>query len=134
MIKYFLYQKNPASHYIYIDLLIDNINADTVNVNNSGITSGYYDVIYNGKSGVLVKIYKEIQSAGVETYFNPKRDFFIRKNNAYYSVSGQGDLIAALKDRKKELQQYIKTNKIKFHRDPEEAMVKIASYYDQLSK
>jgi hypothetical protein len=41
-----------------------NLKTDSVNSGNSGITSGYFDVLYEGKSEVLVKREKEIQSAG----------------------------------------------------------------------
>jgi len=70
---------------------------------------------------------------GPEAYFNPVKDYYVRKNNTYYSFSGQGSLLDVLKDKKKEIQQYIKANQIKFRQDPEEAMVKIASYYDHLT-
>ena len=70
---------------------------------------------------------------GPESYFDPAIDYYIRKNNTYYSVSSQGSMLTILKDKKKELQQYIRANQIKFRKDPEEAMVKIASYYDHLT-
>jgi len=38
-----------------------------------------------------------------------------------------------LKDKKGELQKHIKQNNIRFGDDPEFAMVKIASYYDQIT-
>jgi hypothetical protein len=114
-----------------------NINADTL-VNNSIIKSGFYDELYNGKTQVLVKRSKNIQTAtsgilGPESYFNLVKNYYLRKNKVYYSITGKGSMIDVLKDRKKQIQQYIKANQIKFRRDPEEAMVKIASYYDHLT-
>jgi hypothetical protein len=113
-----------------------NINADTLN-NNSVIRSGFYDEVYGGKTQVLVRWTKDIQIStggvlGPESYFNPTKHYYIRKANVYYTVTGKGSLIDILRDKKKEVQQYIKANKIKFRQDPEEAMVKIASYYDHL--
>lgn len=104
---------------------------------NSNIKPGIYDQIYNGKLEVLVKRIKNIQNTpgtiGVESYFNPVKDYFLKKNNVYYSISGEGSFINVLKDKRKELQQYMRTNKIKFRKTPEEAMVKLASYYDHLT-
>jgi hypothetical protein len=97
---------------------------------------GFYDELYNGKSQVLVKRSKDIQtitSGTAENYFDLTTKYFFKKNHIYYSISSQGSLINILKDRKKELQQYIRANQIKFRSDPEEAMVKIASYYDHLT-
>jgi len=109
-----------------------NIKADSIS-DNSVISGGYYDEIYNGKTKVLVKRVKNIQTtSSAETYFETKRYIFIKKNNIYYSTSSQGSLLDALKDKKKELQQYISANKIKFRKDPEDAMIKIVSYYDHL--
>jgi len=120
-----------SHHFIHVVV-------DTTGVKKPEIKSGYYDELYNGKTQVLVKRMKSIQTntgglTGSESYFNPGKDLFLKKDDAYYAISGQGALIDALKDRKKELQQYIKANKIKFRKTPEEAMVKIASYYDHLT-
>jgi hypothetical protein len=113
-----------------------NINTDTIN-NKSDIKSGYYDELYNGKEQVLVKRTKSIQTTsslvGLEKYFSPAIDYYIRKGKVYYSFSSQGQLLDILKDRKKEIQQYIKANKIKFRDDREQAMVKIVSYYDHIT-
>lgn len=113
-----------------------NINADTL-TNNLVIKSGFYDELYNGKTQVLAKREKNIQTAtsgilGPESYFNPVKNYYLRKNNIYYTITGKGSMLGVLKDKKKEIQQYIKTNQIKFGDDPEGAMVKIASYYDHL--
>jgi hypothetical protein len=128
--------KQKVKSFDFLDHHFVNINADSLN-NGSGIKSGYYDELYNGKTEVLVKRSKSIQTitgtSTLERYFNPSRDFYIRKNNVYYSVSSQGSLINVFKDKKRELQQYVKANQIKFRRDPEEAMVKVAAYYDHLT-
>ncbi|HEY2584121.1 MAG TPA: hypothetical protein VGI43_20100 [Mucilaginibacter sp.] len=114
-----------------------NITPDSLG-DNRVITPGFYDVLYNGKSQVLVKRSKDIQtttggSSGSENYFNLITRYYLKKNNTYYSITSQGTLLDAFKDRKKEVQKYIKDNQIKFRKGPEEAMVKIASYYDHLT-
>ena len=114
------------------------VRIDTVTfLNNPAIKPGYYGELYNGHVQVLAKWSKNIQNSpiteAIESYFNAEKDFFIKKNNIYYSFSGQGALLDILKDKKKELQKYIKQNQIKYRRNPEEAMVKIASYYDHLT-
>ena len=44
MIKYIMYQKNPASHYVYIDMLIDNINQDTTQLQLPAWRPGRYEL------------------------------------------------------------------------------------------
>ena len=129
--------KERVKSFDLLDHHFVNINADTL-INNTLIKSGFYDQLYNGKVEILAKRTKSIQTnsggtAGTESYFSPSKDFFLRKNNIYHSFSSQGSLLDLLKDRKKELQQYIKANQIKYRANPEEAMVKIASYYDHLT-
>jgi hypothetical protein len=128
--------KEKVQSFDFLDHHFVNINADTLGIN-TVIKSGFYDELYRGKSQVLVKRSKNIQSTtggqtGPESYFNASKDYYVRKNNTYYSITGRGSLMDVFKDKKKELQQYIRANQIKYRKDPEEAMVKIASYYDHL--
>jgi hypothetical protein len=105
--------------------------------NNAGISTGFYDELYGGKTEVLAKRVKNLQNSTImstlETYFVEKHSYYLKKGNNYYSVGSQGSFLNVLKDKKKALQQYIKDNKIVFRDDPEDAMIKIASYYDKLS-
>jgi len=120
-----------AHHFVHIVV-------DSTAAKKPVIKSGYYDERYNGKIAVLVKRGKTIQtiSGGLiaaESSFNISTDYFLKKEDTYYSISGESSLLNVLKDYKKELQQYIKSNKIKFRKSPEDAMVKIATYYDHLT-
>jgi hypothetical protein len=134
--KFSLIQERVKS-FDFLNHHFININSDTLNIN-TVIKSGFYDELYNGKSQVLVKRSKNMQTttgglAGPESYFDPAIDYFLRKNNIYYKVTSKGSMLDVLKDKKKELQQYIRANQINFRKEPEEAMVKIASYYDHLT-
>ena len=122
----------------FLDHHFININVDTLR-NNEILTSGFYDELYSGKTQVLAKRSKNIQTSagsqtGPESYFDPQISYVLRKNNVYYSFSSKGSMLSILKDKKKELTQYIKAKDINFRKNPEEAMVEIASYYDHLIK
>jgi hypothetical protein len=116
-----------------------NINTDTLS-NNSTIKSGYYDELYRGRTQILARITKKVEvnmsSTGTMEAFSSftlqSEDFFVRKNNIYYSIASEGALLRVLKDRNQQLQRYIKTNKIKFRKDPAGAMATIAAFYDSL--
>lgn len=129
--------KEKVTSFDYLDHHFVNIDADTL-ANNTVLQSGYYDELYNGKTQVLAKRSKNIQTAAgqttLESYFNPVKSYYIRKNNVYYEISSKSSMLDVLKDKKKLVQQYIRASQLNFRRDPEEAMVKIASYYDQISK
>jgi len=64
----------------------------------------------------------------------PSLGYYLYKNGTYYSVSSEGSFLNVLKDKKKDLQQYIKANKLKFKKyQREDAMAKVAAYYDHLA-
>jgi hypothetical protein len=103
----------------------------------ASIDTGFYDEVYRGNLQVLTRWTKSIQTTStqttLETFFTAaSKSFFLKKGNNYYSIGGQSSFLKVLKDKKKELQQYIKANKIKFRDNPELAMRMIAAEYDQL--
>ncbi|MDB5023153.1 MAG: hypothetical protein JWP78_908 [Mucilaginibacter sp.] len=114
------------------------VEADSISSNSSGITTGFYDQLYGGKIEALAKRAKSIQNSSSatvapESYFNTTNKYYFRKGNTYYQVSGKNSVLKVLKDKKSELQQYIRKNNIEFINNPEDAMTKIASYYDHLT-
>ncbi|HTE00488.1 MAG TPA: hypothetical protein VK668_14440 [Mucilaginibacter sp.] len=104
---------------------------------NPGLSTGFYDQLYGGKVEVLAKRTKTIQTSTVlttlETYFVEKHSYYLKKGNTYYSVGSQRSFLNALKDKKKQLQQYIRDNNIRFSDDPEASMARLAAYYDHLN-
>jgi hypothetical protein len=112
------------------------INADSLINDKSGISTGFYDQIYSGKIELLAKWSKTIQettsnSTTLESYFADTHDYYLRKGNTWYKVNSQSAFLNALKDRKATLQQYLKSNKMKFKQNPELAMIALATYYDK---
>lgn len=135
--KIYLVNEKVGS-FDFLEHHFKNINSDTI-ANKEELKSGIYDELYNGKSEVLVKRYKNIQTtsggfSGPESYFDPHKSMFIKKGRNYFAISGKKALLDVLKDKKKELVSYIKSANIKFRKDPEDAMVKIATFYDHLTK
>lgn len=120
-----------GQHFVYIS-------ADTVN-NNKVFSSGFYDRLYSGKTEAIARYTKSIQNLtsgnDIETYFTTtKKQFYIKRGADYEAVSSEGDILKLLKDHKKELQQYIKSNDLDYKKAPERAIAAIASYYDHLSQ
>lgn len=108
--------------------------------NAKGLASGFYDQLYNGGIELLVKRSKPLiktsanLSGTIETYFSLSKDIYLKKDGVYKSVGGKSAMLGVLKDKKKELKQYIESHNINFDDNKEEAMVKVAAYYDQLTK
>lgn len=101
------------------------------------VKPGFYASLYKDKLQVLVKYTKIIHVVsplmGPDDYYEPKTFYYLKKNDRYYQISGESDILTILQDHKKELQKYIKDNKLKFKNGPEQAMVMLATYYDHLT-
>ena len=104
-----------------------------------GLAPGYYEVLYNGKSQVLVKMTKEINEEivsqrEVQTTIVDKDQFYFRKGDKFFPVTSKSTVLSLISDRKKEIKQYLHDQKLDFNQDKTAAIVAIAGYYDQLNK
>jgi hypothetical protein len=112
------------------------INLPPDSVASTGLAEGFYDLLYIGKTSVLARRTKNIQTfyaSTTETKVFSKDQYYVRKNGKYFSVSSKSSFLNQLSDKKKEIKQYIKDNRIKFRKNFENAMVKIMGYYNQLT-
>jgi len=102
------------------------------------IQTGFYDRLYNGHVILLEKQNKFIQEelnaiSGIKRSITETSSFYLKKDNKYYPVNSRGSLLDVLKDRKKEIQQFIRKNKTDIRGDKENAILSIVTYYDKLS-
>jgi hypothetical protein len=99
--------------------------------------AGFYDELYNNKLLLLARRTKSIQqesmSRGVAKFFVEKTTYYLKKGGLYHEVNSQGRFLDVLKDKKKELKQYLNDNKIRYRDNPERVMAMIAAYYDHLT-
>lgn len=102
--------------------------------------TGFYCVLYEGKLQLLVKetksIREELKSGdeGIVRYADSKLSYFIKKGNSYLPVTGKKSLYKILSDKKKELQQYARTNHLSFNKNREQMLQQLCGYYDQLTR
>lgn len=114
-------------HFKYINVL------DTTT---SIIRPGFFDVIYDGNAKILAKRVKKVQlttnSQNLGYYFVPKTTYYLVRNDKYEVISGESSFMNLFKDKKNELKKHLKENKIKFKKQPEEAMILLTTYYEGL--
>ena len=118
-------------HFIRID-------ASQIVDNKTGITTGFYEQLYTGKIEILAKRKKSLQhssntATASETSFYSTNDYYLRKGISYYKIGSKSSILKLLKDKKGELQQYLRQNNISYRDDPEGAMAKMGAYYDHLT-
>ncbi|MDB5132743.1 MAG: hypothetical protein JWR02_2492 [Mucilaginibacter sp.] len=103
----------------------------------NGLKSGYYDELYSGKLEVFVKRIKivnnSVSSQSVEVIYKDNSDIYIKKDGKYFSVNSKGAVLDILKDKKRELKQYLTNNNMKFNKDKEGSVASLARYYDQIT-
>lgn len=103
------------------------------------IKTGFYDVLHDGGLQLLAKRTKAIEQEKsgitIRNLFVPYTKYFLHKENAFYDISGKKDMLKVLKDKKQELEQYIKANNLSFkNEDIEPSMIKLTNYYNQLTR
>ncbi len=69
------------------------------------LKSGFYDILYNGRTQVLVRHEKkadeEKSGLSIQNFFTLNNYFFVHKNGVYYAISSKGDVLKLLKEKKR---------------------------------
>jgi hypothetical protein len=116
----------PGHHFIYLSNQRLNL------------AQGYYDQLYSGRSEVLLKttcsIIKRAGQQTVEITYETSKAIYIKKGAGYVAVYSKGSVLKVFADKEKQLKQYLSDNKIAYRKDREGSIVKLAAYYDQISK
>ncbi|MBO9200179.1 MULTISPECIES: hypothetical protein [Niastella] len=103
----------------------------------SPIITGFYDEAYTGNTKVLVKRGKVIEETikdEVEREFIQTNAVFIKQEGRFYYIKNYKTLLTVLKNKAPQVKQYLRKNRIKFRKNPENAIVKAAAYYDLINK
>lgn len=103
-----------------------------------GMRTGFYDLLSAGKAKVMAKRNKRFieqpTPRGMEGEFLIEDKFFIRANDTYYPVSKKKSVLQVFPENKKELQKYIRSQRLKFKKESREtSIVKLAQYYNSLA-
>ena len=113
------------------------LNADSLN--RSVIRTGFYEVLYDNNISLYKKKTKKILestsiSEGLKRTVDEQDGYYIRKSNSYYAVNSKRSLLNCLNDKKKDIQQFMKKNKLKIRQDKESALIKVVAHYDEITK
>ncbi len=98
---------------------------------------GYYVLHHNGEYPVMerrVSQYREtIDAMRIEAAFIHKNTFYVFRDGKPHPVRGKSSLLKLFKDRKKELNTYIKNAGLNFNARPEQAIVETVRMYESLT-
>lgn len=108
-------------------------------VNHPEFHTGFYDQLYDGNTALykkVSKIFKENTASfqGVNKYIVDVNGYYIKKNNQYYKVKNKKSLLGVLNNKKKEIDQFMRKNKLNVKRTREYTLTKTVVYYDSINK
>ncbi|HUS02987.1 MAG TPA: hypothetical protein VMY77_14715 [Chitinophagaceae bacterium] len=106
-------------------------------IHSSFIKNGFYELLYAGKDSLLAKRTKDMQilyrATAAELKVFGRQIYYLKKDDKYYPVNNEHSFLRLFDYNKKEIRKYKKLNKLNYKKDPENTMVKIMSYNDQLT-
>lgn len=100
---------------------------------NMPLATGFYEELYRGKLVLLAKRQKLLEETitdKVEQRFTPKNFYHLYRNNTWHTVKRYKDLAEILKEKAREIRQYLKKNKVKFRKEKERALIMAVQYFD----
>ena len=99
-------------------------------------TTGFYEVLYNNKSTVLARKEKQLVLSSKldenDSHYQEFDWYYIYANDKLYKVDNEKSVLNVFNNKKAELKKFIKTNKISFRKNFENAIISTAAYYDEL--
>lgn len=104
----------------------------------SGFKAAIYEELQKGKLTLYAKRSKLLQQTmltnAIEKKFVDNHSYFILKEGSYYPVKNEKALTDLLGDKKEEVTAWMKASGINYKANPEDAMIKIVGFYNQLSR
>lgn len=103
---------------------------------NISLPEGFYGLLYEGPSRVLVRREKNqqrlIKSGVVTIYYEEKNRYYIFNKGKYFPLKGRSSIYAVLSNQKQTLKKYARENREAFRNNRESAYAALAEYYDKL--
>jgi hypothetical protein len=100
------------------------------------VRTGFYELLYDGRVRLLRRSAEDIQELttfdAVERYINADSSYYLVKDGIFHPLNKKKSVLAALGDRRKDIQAFIRKNKISLRKDKDAALTQIITYYDGL--
>lgn len=105
-----------------------------VRLNDSTIPAGFYNLLSNGRVKLYAKRKKEfnesVSGLKITRNFIEKNRYYILKSAVFYPVRNKRSVISLFDDRKREINQFIRKNHIRFGANRENAIVMLTEFYN----
>jgi hypothetical protein len=118
----------PAYHFIRIDKTSGSFS----------LSPGFYQQLVQGKLIAYAKRIKTISERIEDRTFYQKFEetakYYLFKDGNYYPVKNEGDILTVVRDRRKEVQQFLSGKNLKYRKNPEGTITAAAQFYNQSSQ
>lgn len=112
------------------------VNIDNASVQHSLPSSGFYEVLYDGRSQLIARRQKirheKVESLEVIVTYESRSRYFILLNGVYFPVRSKGSMLKLMDDKRPDLKRALKQQGIDFRRNREVALISLATHYDSL--
>lgn len=107
------------------------VSSDTNLVNTP--EEGFYELVYDSKSvQLLVKHRKDIKvpaKTDAKPFFNYVATYFIKKNNRFYLIRGEKDVLAMMPEKKAEIKKIVKEQQLSFRKNKVGYLVTLLKHF-----
>jgi hypothetical protein len=97
---------------------------------------GFYERLYNGRTKVLVKRKKQINtitsSEGIRESYDQYNYYFIKADETYSRVTSRESLIKAFRKNRGEIRKFMRDYETDFRKDMENIIIKVAEFNDSI--
>lgn len=103
------------------------------NSSGAGRKAGYYEVIYDGRLKFLVRWEKSKSldvSSSSSFKYDVSDDMFLLKENKLERVKSMAGLIRLLKDRKKSMKKFVRSNHLRLNRSNYSSAAEVLKFYE----
>jgi len=101
------------------------------------VKTGFYNILYDGPHSLFKReekfVREEVSTGELQRFIEVHTFYYIKKDNAYLPVRAKKSILSIFPDKKKEIKQYIRKNKLSYKRDRDNMLAKTTAYYDQLT-
>jgi hypothetical protein len=128
-------EKVKLNYFVLTDHTYVHLLPDTTSKN--PIPDDIYDVLYNDKIKVYAKRTKVITRglhAEEKDSFTTRTLYFLFKDNTYYPITREKDLLKIFPDDKRQFKSFWAENRLSFKREPEAFIIQTVSHWSQLKK
>jgi hypothetical protein len=102
------------------------------------LKKGFYDILLDDEISIYAsrkkQINKAVKNGQLSIKFEVLDQFFVELDDNTYRVSNKSALLQLFEDRKKELKQYIKANRLDLKRDFEASLIAVTHRYINLKQ